>query len=115
MTTARLARASDLAPLLALFEVSEVSAAAQPLERAESIWRETLAQAGVFVFVSDDGLRIAAVQVAVDGIGQAQALDEEVEGAEAAAVQAVGLVAQFVVDVAVAEQPPAPTEKIGET
>jgi len=60
MTTARLARASDLAPLLALFEVSEVSAAAQPLKRAESIWRETLAQAGVFVFVSDDGLRIAA-------------------------------------------------------
>ena len=60
MTTARLARASDLAPLLALFEVSEVSAAARPLERAESIWRETLAQAGVFVFVSDDGLRIAA-------------------------------------------------------
>ena len=60
MTTARLARASDLAPLLALFEVSEVSAAAQPPGRAESIWRETLAQQGVFVFVSEDGPRIAA-------------------------------------------------------
>jgi GNAT superfamily N-acetyltransferase len=60
MATARLARASDLAPLLALFEVSEVSAAAQPTERAERIWHETLAQPGVFVFVSDDGPRIAA-------------------------------------------------------
>jgi GNAT superfamily N-acetyltransferase len=41
MPTARLARARDLPPLLALFEVSEVSAAAQPRERAESIWRDT--------------------------------------------------------------------------
>jgi len=60
MPTARLARASDLAPLLALFEISEVSAAAEPRERAESIWRETLAQQGVHVFVSDDAARIAA-------------------------------------------------------
>ena len=60
MATARLARASDLAPLLALFEVSEVSAAVRPQERAERIWRETLAQSGVFVFVSEDGPRLAA-------------------------------------------------------
>jgi len=60
MATARLARASDLAPLLALFEVSEVSAAAQPAERAEHIWRETLAHRGIFVFVSEDGSRVAA-------------------------------------------------------
>jgi GNAT superfamily N-acetyltransferase len=58
--TARLASASDLPSLLALFEVSEVSAAAQPRERAESIWRDSLAQRGVYVFVSDDGDRIAA-------------------------------------------------------
>jgi GNAT superfamily N-acetyltransferase len=57
---ARLVRASDLAGLLALFAVSEVSAAAQPKERAERIWRETLAQPGVHVFVADDGDRIAA-------------------------------------------------------
>jgi GNAT superfamily N-acetyltransferase len=57
---ARLAQAADLPDLLALFEVSEVSAAAQPRERAETIWRETLAQPGVYVFVSDDGGRIAA-------------------------------------------------------
>ena len=57
---ARLARASDLASLLALFEVSEVSAYARPGERAEAIWRDTLAQPGVHVFVSDDGPRIAA-------------------------------------------------------
>jgi GNAT superfamily N-acetyltransferase len=37
-----------------------VSAAAQPHDRAESIWRDTLAQRGVYVFVSDDGDRIAA-------------------------------------------------------
>jgi GNAT superfamily N-acetyltransferase len=60
MPTARLARASDLSSLLALFEVSEVSAAAQPRERAESIWRDTLAQQGLYVFVSDDNDRIAA-------------------------------------------------------
>jgi GNAT superfamily N-acetyltransferase len=60
MVTARLAQASDLAPLLALFEVSEVSTAARPAERAERIWRDTLAQPGVFVFVSEDGPRLAA-------------------------------------------------------
>ena len=60
MPTARLARASDLPSLLALFEVSEVSAAAHPRERAESIWRDTLAQRGTYVFVSDDDDRIAA-------------------------------------------------------
>ena len=60
MPTARLARASDLSSVLALFEVSEVSAAAQPRERAESIWRDALAQPGAYVFVSDDGDRIAA-------------------------------------------------------
>jgi GNAT superfamily N-acetyltransferase len=60
MPTARLARASDLPSLLALFEVSEVSAAAQPRGRAESIWRDTLTQRGAYVFVSDDVDRIAA-------------------------------------------------------
>jgi len=60
MPAARLARASDLSSLLALLEVSEVSTAAQPRERAESIWRDTFAQQGTYVFVSDDGDRIAA-------------------------------------------------------
>lgn len=60
MPVARLARTSDLPSLLSLFDVSEVSAIAQPRERAESIWRETLAQQGVSVFVSDDRDRIAA-------------------------------------------------------
>jgi GNAT superfamily N-acetyltransferase len=60
MPTARLAGASDLSSLLALFEVSEVSATAQPRGRAESIWRDSLAQQGVYVFVSDDVDRIAA-------------------------------------------------------
>ena len=60
MPTARLARASDLPFLLALFAVSEVSASAEPRERAEGIWQETLAQPGVRVFVSCDRDRIAA-------------------------------------------------------
>jgi GNAT superfamily N-acetyltransferase len=58
--TARLARVSDLASLLALFAVSEVSAVVQPRERAESIWEETLGHPGVHVFVSDDGARVAS-------------------------------------------------------
>src|SRR5437764_351315 len=60
MPVARLARAADLPSLLLLFAVSEVSAAAQPHERAEHVWRETLAQPGVSVFVADEGERIAA-------------------------------------------------------
>jgi GNAT superfamily N-acetyltransferase len=60
MPAARLARAADLPALLALFKVSDVSAAAQPADRASSIWRETLGQPGIYVFVSDDGARIAA-------------------------------------------------------
>jgi GNAT superfamily N-acetyltransferase len=60
MPVARLARLSDLPSLLSLFGVSEVSAVAQPRERAESIWQETLAHPGVRVFVSDHNDRIAA-------------------------------------------------------
>src|SRR5450755_1217619 len=57
---ARLASVADLPSLLALFQVSEVSSVAEPPERAERIWGETLAYPGVRVFVSDDGDRIAA-------------------------------------------------------
>jgi GNAT superfamily N-acetyltransferase len=57
---ARLACPSDLESLLDLFEVSEVSLAVQPRSRAQSIWNETLAQSGTFVFVSDDGQRIVS-------------------------------------------------------
>ena len=61
----RLAQATDLPSLLSLFDVSEVSAVAQPPERAESIWQETLAQPGVHLFVSDDGDRIAATSMLI--------------------------------------------------
>jgi len=60
MIRARLARAVDLQSLLELFAASEVSPAIQPLERAEFVWRETLERQGVYVFVSDQGARIAA-------------------------------------------------------
>ncbi len=60
MPKARLADAADLERLLDLFRVSEVSSIAEPPDRAESIWSETLTRKGVAVFVSDAGARIAA-------------------------------------------------------
>ena len=62
MPVTRLARLDDLPSLLALYQVSEVSATAQPRERAESIWQSTLKHPGVhvFVFVSDEQNRLAA-------------------------------------------------------
>jgi GNAT superfamily N-acetyltransferase len=47
----RLAEHGDLQALLSLFAVSEVSASAKPFERAERIWRGTLASPNTFVFV----------------------------------------------------------------
>ena len=58
--SARLARTSDLPGLLELFRVSEVSAIAEPLERAERILSETLAHDYVALFVSEAGTAIAA-------------------------------------------------------
>ena len=60
MPGAQFAHPSDLPSLLALFAASEVSSAAEPRERAERIWQETLAQPAVHVFVSDEHDRIAA-------------------------------------------------------
>jgi len=59
MPTARLAQDADLGPLLDLFRVSEVSAAA-PAEHAARIWSETLASPHVAVFVSETDGRIAS-------------------------------------------------------
>ena len=52
MPEARPAQANDLDSLLALFRVVEVSAFAEPRERAERIWSEILSQDSVAVFVS---------------------------------------------------------------
>ena len=52
MPEARCAHAGDLGSLLALFRVSEVSAAAEPVERAERIWAQMLSREGVTVFVA---------------------------------------------------------------
>jgi GNAT superfamily N-acetyltransferase len=60
MPNARLAQTADLVPLLDLFRASEVSSPAEPIERAEKIWREILSSNGVAVFVSAEGARIAA-------------------------------------------------------
>jgi len=60
MTSARLACTADLQSLLELFAASEVSLVAEPFERAEQLWRETLERQGVYVFVSDAGERVVA-------------------------------------------------------
>jgi GNAT superfamily N-acetyltransferase len=53
MPEARPARAEDLASLLALFRVSEVSAAAEPTERVERIWAKMFSRDGLIIFVSE--------------------------------------------------------------
>jgi len=59
MPEARLAHATDLASLLALFAASEVSRTAEP-DRARQIWLELLSRDGIAVFVSDADSRIVA-------------------------------------------------------
>ena len=60
MPHARLAQAADLASLLDLFRVSEVSPSAEPIERAEQIWLEMLSYDGIAVFVSAVDAQIVA-------------------------------------------------------
>jgi GNAT superfamily N-acetyltransferase len=60
MPEARPARAEDLASLLALFSVSEVSAAAEPMERVERIWAQMLSRDGLTVFVSEADAQIVS-------------------------------------------------------
>ena len=60
MPNARAAVADDLDSLLALFRASEVSAHAEPRERAERIWLDALSHDHMAVFVSDAASRIVA-------------------------------------------------------
>ena len=60
MPDARLAQTADLIPLLDLYRASDVSSPAEPIERAEKIWREILSCNGVAVFVSMAAARIVA-------------------------------------------------------
>jgi GNAT superfamily N-acetyltransferase len=60
MPTVRLALEGDLTSLLELFACSEVSAHAEPIERARAIWAETLASDAAQVFVAMEGERVAA-------------------------------------------------------
>jgi GNAT superfamily N-acetyltransferase len=60
MPAARLAQAADLIPLLALYRASEVSAAAEPIGRAEQIWQEILSSSSAAIFVSTTDSRIVA-------------------------------------------------------
>ena len=60
MPNARLAKNFDLIGLLELFQLSEVSPTAEPIERAEQIWLETLSHENVAVFVSVEEPKIVA-------------------------------------------------------
>ncbi|MBU6464553.1 MAG: GNAT family N-acetyltransferase [Bradyrhizobium sp.] len=60
MPNARAASAADLASLLALFEIADVSRHAEPEERAERIWSQCLARDGLTIFVSDADMRIVS-------------------------------------------------------
>lgn len=60
MPHARLAKSSDLLGLLELFRRSEVSPAAEPIERAEQIWSEILSHENVAVFVSIEETKVIA-------------------------------------------------------
>lgn len=64
MLAARPATSNDLVPLLELFrelfEASKVSRHAEPREKAEQIWAQTLARDGLTVFVSEADSRIVA-------------------------------------------------------
>jgi ribosomal protein S18 acetylase RimI-like enzyme len=60
MRLARPAQAADLASLLDLYSVAEVSASAEPIERARKIWQEMLSDSGIAVIVSAVGADIVA-------------------------------------------------------
>jgi GNAT superfamily N-acetyltransferase len=60
MPNVRLATISDLGSLLALFAASNVSRSAEPKERAEQIWAETITRDGLVVFVSDADAQIVS-------------------------------------------------------
>src|SRR6202048_1852563 len=60
MPNAKLAQAADLASLLDLYRLAEVSSSAEPIERAEQIWLEMLSHNGVEVFVSTVEAQIVA-------------------------------------------------------
>ncbi|HLY80471.1 MAG TPA: GNAT family N-acetyltransferase [Caulobacteraceae bacterium] len=60
MPTVRLALEDDLPSLLELFACAEVSAHAEPIERARAIWAETLASDATDVFVAIEAGRVAA-------------------------------------------------------
>jgi GNAT superfamily N-acetyltransferase len=60
MSHAKLAQAADFTALLDLYRVAEVSSSAEPIERAERIWLETLSHKGIAVFVSAVDAQIVA-------------------------------------------------------
>jgi hypothetical protein len=87
----RAARASGLPSLQALLEVREVSAAAQPRERAESTWRETLAQPGACVFAPGHRDRIAPTCMLITARAWARQAQSSTEHVNAGVLAIVAL------------------------
>jgi hypothetical protein len=65
MPIARIATTEDLAALLDLFRVSDVSATVEPIERAEQIWRQTMSHHGATIFVAVAWAKIAATSMLI--------------------------------------------------
>jgi GNAT superfamily N-acetyltransferase len=61
MPVARFATIDDLGALLDLLRASDVSALAEPIERARDIWLQTMSSDGVTVFVSEAHAMIVAI------------------------------------------------------
>jgi GNAT superfamily N-acetyltransferase len=60
MPEVRRAQTNDLALLLELFRVSDVSATARPMARAEFLWDQLLSRDGLTVFVAEADSNIVA-------------------------------------------------------
>jgi len=65
MPIASIATTEDLAALLDLFRVSDVSATVEPIERAEQIWRQTMSHHGATIFVAVAWAKIAATSMLI--------------------------------------------------
>jgi hypothetical protein len=79
---------------------------AEPFEvlQARAAGQDVVGQVEDVVGLEVWQVALEQVKFAVDGVGQAELPHQELQGAQAAGVQAVGLVADLIVDVVVAEQ-----------
>ena len=65
MPNVRVAQTADLAGLLELYRLSEVSLSAKSKERTEQIWSQMLSHPGLTVFISVAGSKIVATSTLI--------------------------------------------------